>query len=79
METFYLLVCVAGLAEFQIPDICQTYTLQPAYEMTESEINSRVIQVCEHAKIVAIGHGGPVTKCEISTEPPTCLNVIEVF
>ncbi len=81
MEIFYLLVCVAGLSEFKIPDICQVYTMQPQVEMTESELNSKVIYVCEQAKLVAIGHGGNVTKCEVRDEFPDDveLNAIEVF
>ncbi len=81
MELFYLLVCVAGLTEFKIPDICQVYTLEPQYEMTTSEIASAVIKVCEASAEAAIAHGGRVTKCEISQEFPEGLqlNQLEPF
>ena len=81
MEIFYLLVCVAGLSEFKIPDICQIYTMQPQVEMTEAEQHSKVIFICEQAKLVAVAHGGSVTKCEVRAEFPddVALNAIEVW
>jgi hypothetical protein len=77
MDPFILLVCVAGLQEFDIPDVCMAYTLQPQYEMTVAEISSATIFICEQARVVSIGHGGNVTKCEIVDEIPEGMHQID--
>ena len=77
METIYLLVCVAGLIEFDIPDMCTAYTLKPQYEMTQSEINSKIIYICEQARAGAIAHGGNVTRCEVVDEIPENMTLID--
>jgi len=76
-EIIYLLVCVAGLHEFKIPDICMVYHLRPQYEMTQTELNGKVIYICEQAKLVAIAHGDHVTRCEIVEEIPKYVTPID--
>ena len=77
MEVIYLLVCVAGLHEFNIPDICMVYHLRPQYEMTQSELNSKVIFICEQARAGAIAHGDHVTRCEIVEKIPEHITPID--
>lgn len=74
METFYLMVCVAGLIEFKIDDICQTYPLRPQYEMTEDEFQSKLRFICDQSRVIAVGHGGGLTKCELVEPPVDCPN-----
>ena len=77
METMILLVCVAGLAEFKIPDICMAYTLEPQYEMTQPELDSKIIYLCEQGRAGAIAHGGFVTRCEIVDEVPANMKQVD--
>ncbi|KKL53246.1 hypothetical protein LCGC14_2277370 [marine sediment metagenome] len=77
MEVIYLLVCVAGLSEFHIPDICQVYHLRPQYEMTQAEIDSKVIFICESVRTASIAHGGNVDRCEIVEKIPAHMTPID--
>lgn len=77
MELFYLLVCVAGLREFNIPDICMVYHLRPQYEMTQVQLDTFRIFICEQARIVAIAHGDHVTRCEFVDKIPESMTPID--
>ncbi len=77
METMILLVCVAGLAEFKVPDICMAYTLEPQHVMTQPELDSKIIYLCEQARYGAIAHGGYITRCEIVDSVPANMYQID--
>lgn len=79
LSIIYLYVCVAGLPEFKIEDICQTYTLQLRYEMTDDEIERKIRYICDGSRDAAIAHGGGLTKCELVDEIPEINNSVEIF
>jgi hypothetical protein len=45
--------------------------------MTQPEIDSKIIYICEQVRLVSIAHGGNVTKCEIVDEIPENMILID--
>lgn len=65
----HLMICTVGI---HMPgmgaledELCLTYKLSPQYEMSQEEIDGKIIYMCEKAHETAVDHGGYVTKCEV--------------
>ena len=67
----FLKICTVGLSYgdgLGSVEHCDVYELRPQYEMTQEEMDGKVVLICKSALTTAHELGGHITLCEVIGE-----------